>query len=430
MLECLGARGVWDRSGGALRLPLEGGIGAVIARIGDDEPLFRTEAVLGEQATHLVLRGLGAVAMLCRAERAMLAVHASARGALGRLEAEARGSRAEILKVPPSSPSDPVSLICDVAQLAGQSVAVAGLERALVLDAVELRDVALALGGASLTRSRFVTVAGAVRDPAVVAAPLGTSCEDLVACCGGSPDPGWVPWHNGVLRGRPVGQDQVVDLDTRGFLVLPHRHPINRRRSTPLADLVKRVPSACEGCRICTDVCPVALSGGSLAPHAVMQAVAAARDDPALLGALECLRCGLCTALCPARLAPAEIIAAASDELSVRGVELRSDDRPLRPHPDRPGRRISVERLAAATGLRVFADPRTLRHLVPDRIVLPLTGVAGSPRVPAVRAGQRVAEGDTLLLAPSDSVEPDLHAPLAGRVEAVDVDDGVSIRVY
>jgi Na+-translocating ferredoxin:NAD+ oxidoreductase RnfC subunit len=431
MLERIVARGVWDRDGAALRLPPEGATGVVVARVGDDEPLFRTEVLVAEQAPHLVLRGLGAAAMLCGAERMILAVHATARGARRRLEAEALGSRVELLEVPASAPSDPASLICDLAQVSGKSVPAAGLDRALVLDAVELRDVGLALGGASLSRSRYVTVVGAVRDPAVVVAPLGTSCEDLVASCGGSPEPGWVPWHNGVLRGRPVGRDQVVDLDTRGFFVLPHQHPLVRRRCTPLQDLVKRVPSACEGCRICTDTCPVALAGGHLAPHEVMRAVAAAEDDQALLGALECSRCGLCTALCPTCLAPAEIIAATSEELRARGVELSKVEwRPQRPHRDRLGRRISVERLAAMMGVRVFEDAERPRHLVPDRISLPLVGVAGSERVAAVQPGQRVDADDTLILAPHASAEPDLHSPLAGRVEAVDLDDGVSIRVF
>lgn len=427
MLDCLRARGVWDREGKLLSIP-DGAVPAVVGRVADDEPLFATEAAVASEVPHLIVRGLGAVAMLSRAGRVILAVATGARDVLTRLKAEVCGSRVELVELPPSTPMDRDQVICDLAQRAGQSVPAAGLDRALVLDAVELRDVALALAGAGISRSRFVTVAGAVREPAVVAAPVGTPVADLVARCGGCADPGWLAWHNGVLRGAAAGWDQVVEPGTRGVVVLQHDHPLRRRSCTPVGDLVRRIPSACASCRICTDACPVFLAGGQLAPHDVMRAVAAAQDRPAVVGALECTRCGICTALCPARLAPALVIAAAADGLGSRGVEL-CGVHALRPHPDRPGRRMTVERLAAVMGIGRSVSPRVLRHLVPDHLRLPLMGGRAAQRVPVVQPGQQLAAGELVALAPAASLEPDLHSPLSGRVVAVDLEDGVLIKV-
>jgi len=432
MRRCLHERGVCDASGA--RLALEGpGCSALVGRVCDAEPLFETELALGRAVPQRLIQGLGALGMLCAARRLVLA--SSNEGDLARrLVDGTRGTRVEVIPLVPAWPLDAGSLVCDLAGAMGCSVAAAGLERSTVVDAVVLHDVALALEGRSVLR-RHVTVAGAVGEPAVLIVPLGTAMSDLVAACGGSPDAGWVPWRNGVLGGERVDWGDVVDLDTRGLVVLPHDHGLVRRATTPVADELRRALSACVNCRVCTEACPIQLNGGELRPHLVMLGVAASWQastlaaDGATLAVLECLECDLCSVLCPSTLRPGVVMRELARRLRQRGVELAARH-PLRPHPRRGGRRLARARLVEMLGLVRHAGRGSLRRreLVPDRVSLPLEGPWGR-WTPTVREGERVAAGDVVALAAAASRAVDRRAPASGTVTAVDPDDGIVIAV-
>ena len=420
---------------GARKMDLRGAsIPVVIGRLCDDEPLMHTHRSVGRTYPDRVVRGLAAVAVICGAERAILAVDRDWTDLLETYQAEAGGTLLEVVPVPARHPMDPSSLICDLAQLQNRSVLAAGLGHALVLDAVTLCDVAIALEGRFPLR-RTITVAGQVREPAVLQVPLGTSMTDLVAACGGSPHHGWVPFHNGLLGGRAVGPEQVVDQDTRGVVVLSLRHPVVIRGTTPLRDQVRRIPSACVNCRLCTDVCPAHLDGGQHRPHQVMAAVASGwpEVDADITGplprCLECRDCGLCQTLCPAGLRPGEVVQEVARLLRQRGLS-PPPAHLLRPHADRLGRRQSVARLSERLGLAAMdrAVAATPRSAIPDTLTFPPLSPHGGLRVPVVSGGDSVGPGDRVALAPVDSQEVDFLAPVAGHVVAVDRDDGVVIQ--
>ncbi len=420
---------------GARKLDLRGDeVPVIVGRVCDDEPLLSTHAALGRAYPDRVVRGLGAVAVICGAQRAILAVDSEQTALLETFGAEAAGTLLEVVPLPARYPMDPESLVCDLAQLQGKSVLAAGLVHALVLDAVTLCDVAVALEGRFPLR-RTVTVAGLVDEPAVLQVPLGTSMADLVQACGGSPDHGWVPFCNGLLGGQAVGRDHAVDQDTRGVVVVAGDHAAVVRGSTPLTDQVRRIPSACVGCRICTDVCPAFLDRGEHQPHRVMAAVASGWPDAdaelsgPLSMALECRDCGLCSTLCPSSLRPAEVVGEVARLLRDRGVSAPPADS-LRPSADRPGRRQSVARLTRRLGLNgVDQLSLTPRGAIPETITVPPRSPAGGLRVPVVSAGDSVAPGDKVSLAPVDTDEVDCLAPVAGTVVAVDEDDGVVIEI-
>lgn len=434
MRQRLRAAGVVDRSGARLDL---GRVSApvVVGRVCDGTPLMATEAALGRAAPDRLVRGLAAAALMVGAHRVVMAVNGEDQELLAGMTQAARETRLELRPIPPRYPMDRESLLCDLAQDVGKSLPAAGLEGALVLGARELWDLANALDGKPPLR-RAVTVAGQVRTPAVLQVPLGTPLGALVEACGGCEDPAWVPFLGGAPGGFVVDQDRCVDLDTDALLILEHRHPLVERATATRDDQLGRAGAACAACRICSDVCTSGLQGRDLRPHQVMRALAAggwpgadsSRSAP-LESALWCVGCGLCSALCPTLLRPGALIMELASELG--GRECYPPDPPtLRPHEDRAGRRQGVHRLALNLGLTLEHAPLPgpPRTVIPGTIILPSRSPMGGRRVPMVSAGDSVVSGDLVYLAPPDSGEVDLKAPVAGTVTAVDPDDGVTIR--
>jgi Na+-translocating ferredoxin:NAD+ oxidoreductase RnfC subunit len=93
--------------------------------------------------------------------------------------------------------------------------------------------------------------------------------------------------------------------------VLPARHEWVRRLRTSIGDWLWRAASACEGCRACSDACPV-----GLAAHQLVATLATGRDDgtaPAAFAA--CLGCGVCDAACPSSLSPRALATAVRQRL-------------------------------------------------------------------------------------------------------------------
>ena len=335
----------------------------VIGRVGDDEPLFCTELTLAQTMPDKIFDGLGAIALLVQAQKVILVLHREAPKILSYVTQAAQATKIEVIAIPSLYPMDPISLICDLAQRPQKPSASLNLDQALVFNAVTLCDAAQALAGHYPLR-RTLTVAGHVRKPGVMQAAIGTPIMEIVQTCGGSPDPDWIPFHNGVLGGSQVEQRTPVGADTRGIIILSHDHPLITRALTPLSALLRRAASACINCCLCTHRCPVHLSGGRLQPHLIMQNIATGwlgsefLGHGSVLGALECIHCAVCTLSCPALLEPAHIIKAVADQLRLQGVTC-AKEYALNPHPDRPGRRFSLQRVVERLGLSSYAkDPR------------------------------------------------------------------------
>lgn len=407
-----------------------------MGRVADSEPLFHGERILAERHPQKLIRGLAALSMLTGVRRSLMAVRSDWTVALDLLRRMTKGTPIDVVAVSPSYPRDAASICCDIATVQGNTVSQAGLQRPGLFSAQTLCDIAAAVDGHPLPR-RTLSVVGAVRNPSIVQAPVGTSVSDLVAACGGSADPGCVVFHNGVLAGERVGDDHPIDLDSTGVVVLPRTHGLVVGATTPLGDHLRRATSACVGCRICTDVCPVALCGGDLKPHVLLQRLASAGgfattggEATAALRSMSCTRCGLCTVVCPSSLDPARIVGATADRLKDSGVEYIAENVWV-PADDRAGRLLSMPRIEAMLGLAIYgmADwSGPPRAVVPEKIAVALDSPIGRRR-PAVHHGQSVGVGDRILLADPASTGVDLRSQVSGRVVEIDYDESLTIQV-
>jgi ferredoxin len=264
--------------------------------IGDcasDPPLGASARVLATARAADVVYGLGAVA-LARGHRqlALAVTDGEARAALARAIAEL-GAEVTLVDAPDAWPA----------------VAVAARDE--VLPATALVAVADAARGRGTTA--YVTVAGAVAAPAVLACAPATTMAALVARAGGALDDDWVAIAGGAPAGRLVAREATLAEAgaTSLVLILPARHAWVRRLRTTVGDWLWRAASACEGCRACSDGCPVAL-----APHALVATLATGRDDGTAPAAFAgCTGCGVCDAVCPSSLSPRALATAVRDRL-------------------------------------------------------------------------------------------------------------------
>jgi ferredoxin len=162
---------------------------------------------------------------------------------------------------------------------------------------------------------RFVTVAGAVKEPAVMPVRGEATLIDLLAAAGGPVDDDWLPLV--FAEGFALREREARWAGEPLVLALPAGHPLVRKLKTPLADWLVRAASACEGCSICSESC------AHLRPHEVVWTLATLRDDGTrLTEAAACTGCGLCDAMCPSALSPRALVLDVSRSLPKPGLDV------------------------------------------------------------------------------------------------------------
>ncbi len=272
---------------------------------------------------------------------------------------------------------------------------------------------------------KYLTVAGAVREPVTLRVPVGTSIGEVIAAAGGTTEPNVAVLLGGVMMARPARSlDEPVTKTTGGIVVLPATHPLARRHSATPAQVARIGRAACDQCRFCTELCPRYLIGHPIEPHRAMQALGfTGEKGPLIAGTLACCECNLCTLYsCPEDLDPKNVCVAAKPVARERQLAFGGRPEDLKAHPLADSRRVPTRRLIAKIGLSGFRNvgPLEDRPLAPRRVVLPLKQHAGAPAQPVVRAGERVRVGDLLAAPATGALGARLHASIAGTVRDVD----------
>lgn len=424
---------VADAQGRRLRLPAPqpGETVGVVGRIADDEPLLRGDEAAARRAPAALLRGLGVLSLLADSRRVFLAIrddHAELLETFRQLTAE---SAIEVVALPARYPLDDRSLLADVALLTSRRPALFAAAR--VFAAATLVAVGEALDGRPQLE-RAVSIVGAVAHPRTSFLPLGCRVEDAVALAGGATSRAWVAYENGIVAGRRVLAEDVVDLATRGLVILPADHARVIDETVPLTDRLRQAASVCQPCRLCTEGCPTWLSGAELEPHRLLRLLgqsflhaAPSIDDPLAVSALQCTGCRACTLRCPASVDPARLVGHLAEQLRSEGVELAAEPA-LAPRPEHAERRLDPGRLLSQLRpLSTTPPPLVQQSVSVERLFLPLHDPLGQPRVALAGPGDEVRRGALLLRAGTSDVV-DLYAPRSGRVEAIDVDAGLILR--
>ncbi len=418
-------------------------VDTVIANGAECDPLLQCDQRLMESRAAEIVRGVRLAMEATGASRGILALKTEYRAAIASLRRAIGGQTDLSLHLLDSRyPAGDEFVL--VYEATGRLVPETGLPLqvgCLVQNVQTLYNIARAEKGAPVTH-RLLTVAGAVARPVTMWVPVGTAIRDVLAWAGGVQPPRWsgrtADDYAVVIGGPMMGRvapslDEPVTKTSSGLLVLPRDNAVVRALTRSRQSWVRRGLSTCDQCRDCTDLCPRYLLGHNLRPHEVMRAIHYGLPRPAdkVTAAVLCCECRLCEAYaCPLELSPMSYYVAIKQELRAQGwvnqVHKRTD---LQPHPMREYRLVPTTRLIARLGLREWEHqvcPLDEGDYRPAQVRIPLRQHTGAPAEPVVRAGDRVAVGDLLARIPEGKLGANVHASIAGRVEAV---GGTSIEL-
>ncbi len=135
-------------------------------------------------------------------------------------------------------------------------------------------NIAAAADGKPVTH-KWLTIAGAVRSPATLCVPIGTTYRDCLDAVGGLTTDDPVLCIGGLMMGQTTDNlDAPITKTATGVVILPRNHHVMERKLKPNKVQAKIGKSACDQCRYCTEYCPRFLLGYAVEPHQVMRSLA------------------------------------------------------------------------------------------------------------------------------------------------------------
>jgi Na+-translocating ferredoxin:NAD+ oxidoreductase RnfC subunit len=434
LLEKIVAAGVVGAGGAGFptHLKLDCTVEYLLVNAAECEPLLHTDKYIMRTFAAEILEAVEAVAEQVKASKVLIAVKGVNSAEIASLQKAItkRKSSAAIFELENYYPAgDEQMLVYDITGRVVPPGSIPLKVGAVVSNVDTMLTIFDALHDRPVTH-RYLTVAGAVKDPAVLKVPIGTSFGACIAACGGPTLKTFKVINGGPMMGKVLSADAAaaapVTKTTSGILVIPDTgNFVARVTDLTVQQILNRAKAACIQCSFCTDLCPRQLIGHQLHPHLVMRKMAT-RDfnqpltsDPVLKEALICSSCGICEAFaCPMGLSPRQVNNHVKTVL--RG-EKFEQKRPLVADSLRPYRKIAPKKIMARMGLsELYANkPERFAELAVTTVKIPCGQHIGAPAVPVVAAGDQVAAGQLIARAVEGKPSANIHASIAGRVTAV-----------
>ena len=271
---------------------------------------------------------------------------------------------------------------------------------------------------------KFVSVAGAVKNPMSFFVPIGTSLKELLAHAGGATVPEFGVFVSGIMMGKlTFDLSEVVTKTTAGIIVLPSDHYLVNRTKRPMKDKSRIGKSACDQCSYCTEFCPRYLLGYDVQPHKVMRSLVFTTTGEAVWNQYAdlCCSCGLCSLYaCPEDLYPREACDQGKTEnrkLGLKYVQQKS----VKVHPIKEGRRVPLKQLMKRIDVTKYDahTPFNKKSPEPTQVKILLKQHTGVPAKPVVKIGDHVEAGDLIGDIDEGKLGAKIYASISGRVTHV-----------
>ena len=398
----------------------------VIANGAECEPLLHKDAVVMEESAAELVRGMQLAMEAVDAKEGVIGIKGKKKRAVEAVTAACQGTNLRVQLLGDYYPAgDEFDLVYNVT---GKLIPPGGipLNVGVVVNNVEtFVNIAAAHDGRPLTH-KMLTIAGAVKSPATMKVPLGTTFRECISYAGGllTDDPVLV--IGGLMMGQHTDDlDTPVTKTSTGVVILPRTHHVIERKLKPNLVQAKIGKSACDQCRYCTEYCPRYLLGYAVEPHQVMRTLAftGTGEDYYNQWAAMCCACGLCTLYaCPEELFPKEACDDAKAVMRAKQMKWTGPMNP-KPHPMADGRHVPIQMLARKLHVLDYDLPAPLveREISPARLVLLLKQSAGTACLPKVKDGERVNAGQIIGEPAPNTLGAILHAPITGVIRDVNL---------
>lgn len=398
----------------------------IILNCAECEPLLKLHRQVLEKYALDIMQALDEIAKAVEAKEVIIAIKASYKAAVTAVEAhlpEFTNMRIGILpEIYPAGDE-----VVTIYETTGRVVPPGSIPIAVgvtVFNVETVLNVANAISTNAPVTSKYITVAGEVKNPVTLKAPLGITYGELIELAGGATVADPVIIAGGPMTGRISSASDVVTKTSNAILVMPQNQYIVQKRLTPVNLSLKRAMSACCQCSMCTDLCSRNLLGHPIKPNEFMRVISSGvTSDPThYINGFFCSGCGLCTMYsCFQGLNPSALIGEAKMALRKNGVQIPKgvEAKPIK--DTREFRLVPMSKLTARLGLTKYNKQAPLvDELVnADSVKIMLSQSIGAPAVSCVKVGDAVKVGDVVGGYDAEKLGVAVHSSIDGVVAEV-----------
>lgn len=392
------------------------------------EPLLRVDQQLMEQNTDAIITGLAAAGTAVNATKAIIGIKRKHKHVIAvvtqRIKELGLADYMAVTGLQDCYPAGDEQVL--VYELTGRIVGEGSIPLSVgcvVINAETALNINQALHDIPVTDT-FLTIAGAIEQPLTVKVPVGMAIRELLCQCGVvNPD------AYAVIDGGPMMGSVLPDLNgyvskkSKGYILLSREHYLIKKKtvSPERARIIGR--TACEQCRMCTDLCPRHLLGHNVWPHKIMRALSYDLPLAEQQSAQLCCECNACELFsCPANLHPRSVNKLFKGRLAAAGLKYQPAPAAPAARTNRDYRLIPTARLISRLGLTAFdrSAPLSPLNLKPEVLRIALNSHIGAIAAPVVTVGDTVSRGQLIAQVADTGLGAAVHASLSGVITAIE----------
>jgi Na+-translocating ferredoxin:NAD+ oxidoreductase RnfC subunit len=423
-LEKIKSAGVVGMGGAGFptHVKLNANVDTLLINAAECEPLLRKDNIVMQNYAESVAQGIKHAAELVGAKTVIIGIKSKNRASIEAMNNTTLGpagsSLYQVFELRDFYPAgDEVTL---VHQITGKVVPPAGLPLdvgVVVINNETALNIFDAINGQPVTHS-FVTISGAVKNPATFKVELGCSFAELIEAAGGSTITDWVILDGGPMMGSIVEDpEKTVVKTSSGVIVLPRDHSFVEHELVSHEFMYKINKSVCDQCSLCTQLCPRYLLGHPLEPHMVMRQQFVVTFPAHSRWGQVCCECGLCSLYsCPEGLFPREACQDSKRSLSAIGDHF-TGPKDAKPHPMEEFRHVPTKKLLQRIGLTEFDKNAPYKDFkATKKLRIQLSQHIGTPAIPTVNVGDDVSRNQIIATVPEGKLGAMLHSPRDTKV--------------
>jgi Na+-translocating ferredoxin:NAD+ oxidoreductase RnfC subunit len=401
------------------------------------EPLLRVDQQLMDQFADEIIKGLEAAGRYIEARKAIIGIKGKHKEVIAhmreRIAAQGLETYMEVMELRDIYPAgDEQVLVHELTQRIVPEASIPLKVGCVVINTETALNIFNAMSGMPVTET-YITVAGDIPHRITAKVPVGVPIRYLFSKCGIENLDEYAVIDGGPMMGSILNNlDGHVTKKSKGYVLLKKEHFLIRKKSTTLYQARIIGKTACEQCRMCTDLCPRYLLGHNLQPHKVMRALNYNLEDLKEQQIAQlCCECNACELFsCPANLHPKSVNIIYKRKLAEQGIKYQPTQMEFQPRSAREYRLIPSKRLVAKIGLTEFDKPAPMTQVdfQPETIEIALRQHIGAQAIPVVAVGEHVQAGQMIGKIPDNSLGAPIHASLAGQVMEIK-DNSIVIKV-